>query len=209
MQEIFPNIYEVLPAKPTPKKYRSFFLQRPQGNLLMPCFSNHSTLDFESIAAHGGLSRQLLGDAHFKSAHCDEVAERFNAPLYCSEVEAADVTPALQQVVTFPYTRHLLEDGVEVIPTPGHRAGGVCYRVTLGDRRYLLVGDFIWHDGARWIPTATKANVKKYAQSLQVLEGIEFDVLLANSIVSNPTFYVEVNRESLAALVADLLKQLP
>jgi len=138
MNEIFPNIYQIFPSKQTPSKYRSFFVKRDEGNLLIPCFSTNSTIEahFDAIAELGGLSRQLLGDSHFKSSHCDQVAERFNAPVYCSEGEAPDVTPVVKQVMIFPFTRHLLEPQIEVIPTPGHRPGGVCYLISMLEKQY-------------------------------------------------------------------------
>ncbi|MBL8146804.1 MAG: hypothetical protein JNL34_10505, partial [Anaerolineae bacterium] len=109
MREIFPGVYEVMPSKPTPSKYSSFFVERTGGNLLMPCFSNSSTIQaaFDAMAERGGLKAQLLGDSHFRSAHCDEVFARFGAPLYCSVVEAPDVTSKVQHVVTFPFERHV------------------------------------------------------------------------------------------------------
>jgi len=209
MNEIFPNIYQIFPSKQTPSKYRSFFVKRDEGNLLIPCFSTNSTIEahFDAIAELGGLSRQLLGDSHFKSSHCDQVAERFNAPVYCSEGEAPDVTPVVKQVMIFPFTRHLLEPQIDVIPTPGHRPGGVCYLISMDEKRYLFVGDFIWHDGEKWIPTATKANFRAYIESLHLLEGIAFDVLLANSKISNPTYSVALNQETRKAFIADLLEQ--
>ena len=209
MNEIFPNIYQIFPSKQTPSKYRPFFVKRDEGNLLIPCFSTNSTIEahFDAIAELGGLSRQLLGDSHFKSSHCDQVAERFNAPVYCSEGEAPDVTPVVKQVMIFPFTRHLLEPQIEVIPTPGHRPGGVCYLISMDEKRYLFVGDFIWHDGEKWIPTATKANFRAYIESLHLLEGIAFDVLLANSKISNPTYSVALNQETRKAFIADLLEQ--
>lgn len=210
MDEIFPDIYQVFPSKQTPSKYRSFFVKRDAGNLLIPCFSTNSTIEahFDEITVRGGLSRQLLGDSHFKSAHCDVVAERFHAPLYCSQSEAPDVTRVLKQVVIFPFERHMLDAGLEVIPTPGHRPGGVCYLVSLQEKRYLFVGDFIWHDGTNWIPTPTKAGVPTYIESLRLLAGIEFDVLLANSMISNPTYYVEFDQDTRKAFMDGLLKQL-
>lgn len=210
MQEIFPDVYQVFPSKPTPSKYRSFFVKCDAGNLLFPCFSNSSTIHahFDAIAALEGLSRQLLGDMHFKSAHCDEVAERFGAPLYCSEPEAPDVMRSVKQVVTFPFTRHLLESGVEVLPTAGHRDGGVCYLITLGEKRYLFVGDFIWHDGARWIPTARKATVRAYSASLALLDALDFDVLLANTNISNAICSVVFNTDSRRAFFSDLRTQM-
>ena len=210
MRELFPSVYEVLPSKQTPKKYRTFFVKRDEGNVLFPCFSSSSTIDanFDTIDKLGGLKYQLLGDSHFKSSHCDEVAQRFNAPLFCSEVEAPDVTPTLKQVTTFPFKRHILDAGIEVIPTPGHRSGGVCYLITVGGKRYLFAGDFIWHDGEHWIPTARKATMQSYAASLRLVDSLDFDVLLVNSILSNPICFIDLDKQSRTAFIADLLKRL-
>lgn len=210
MKEIFPGIFELLPSKPTPKKYRTFFIKREGGNLLIPCFSTKSTVEshFDTIARLGGLSKQLLGDSHFRSSHCDEVADHFNAPLYCSVIEAPVVTATLKQVLPFPFERHYLDQDIEVLPTPGHRPGGVCYLITIGAKRCLFVGDFIWHDGHQWIPTATKSGIKMYAKSLDLLNSIEFDLLLSNSMVSNPTFFLELDHQRKSALIAALQQQL-
>ncbi|MBL8155741.1 MAG: MBL fold metallo-hydrolase [Anaerolineae bacterium] len=210
MREIFPGLYEVMPSKPTPSKYRSFFVERPGWNLLVPCFSNSSTIhtSFDEIEQRGGLKAQLLGDSHFRTAHCDEVAERFGAPLYCSEVEAPDVTRKVKQVVTFPFKRHWLNEDIEVIPTPGHRPGGVCYLLHLGERRILLAGDFVWHDGTRWIPTASSAGVAAYRNSLNLLAQLDFDVLIINGMLSNPIFSIEFMSDSLAEFIAEMIRQL-
>jgi glyoxylase-like metal-dependent hydrolase (beta-lactamase superfamily II) len=153
----------------------------------------------------GGISRQLLGDSHFKTPHCDEVAKRFGAPLYCSEPEAPDVIMSVKNVVTFPFERHALEPGVEVIPTPGHRPGGVCYLLALGGRRFLFAGDGIWHDGTAWKAFPTKPGRPKMIESLRRLEAVEFDVLLANTRVSNPICSVEVDGDARRGLIASIL----
>jgi hypothetical protein len=210
MDALFAGVYQIFPSKLTNSKYRSFFVKHPSGNLLFPCFSNQSTIhsSFDDIDAAGGLHYQLLGDSHFKTPHCDEVAERFGAPLYCSEVEAPDVTRNLKHVKTFPFERHLLAPGVEVMPTPGHRPGGVCYLVSLDGRNYLFVGDAIWHDGKKWLATPTKAGRKQMVESLQTLADVEFDVLLANTSVSNPTCLIEVDASSRRPLINSFLEQL-
>jgi len=210
VEEILKGVYKVLPTKATDSKYPSFFLRRPSGNLLFPCFSNSSTIhgSFDQIAAMGGLKYQLLGDSHFKTPHCDEVAERFGAPLYCSEPEAADVTKRLKHVRVFPFERHALEPGVEVIPTPGHRPGGVCYLVKVGGRRCLFAGDGIWHDGKDWKAFPTKPGRPKMIESLRQLADIHFDVLLANTKIGNPLCYVELNEDSRRALMDSIIARL-
>jgi hypothetical protein len=210
MDELFPGVFKVLPTKPSPSKCISFFVRRDAGNLLFPCYSASATIHgrFDEIAAMGGVARQLLGDSHFKTPHCDEVADRFGAPLYCSESEAPDVIKSVKNVTAFPLTRHLLEPGVEVIPTPGHRPGGVCYLVTLNGRRFLFAGDAVWHDGKAWKSFPTKPGRPKMIESLRQLAEVEFDVLLANTRVNNPTCFVAVDDEGRRALIASILEQL-
>ncbi len=190
MHEILPGIYRVLPSRPTDRKYISYLVVRAEGNLLFPCFSNQSTIHahFDAIEELGGLAMQLLGDSHFKTAHCDEVAERFGAPLYCSEPEAPDVRASVHSVVTFPLERVELGPGVEAIPTPGHRVGGVCYLVQHRGARLLFAGDAIWHDGSDWHVYPSAKGRKKMLRSLTDLMPVEFDVLFCNPIVANEVY---------------------
>jgi glyoxylase-like metal-dependent hydrolase (beta-lactamase superfamily II) len=210
VEEILKGVYKVLPTKVTDSKYPSFFVRRASGNLLFPCFSNSSTIhgSFDQIDALGGLKYQLLGDSHFKTPHCDEVAERFGAPLYCSEPEAPDVTKRLKRVRVFPLERHELEPGLEVIPTPGHRPGGVCYLVQVGGRRCLFAGDGIWHDGKDWKAFPTKPGRPKMIESLRRLADVDFDLLLANTKIGNPHCFLELDERSRRALMAAIIAKL-
>jgi hydroxyacylglutathione hydrolase len=207
MELLYPGVYKLLPSKVTPTKYISFFVEHPAGNLLIPCYAKSSTLDahFPAIIERGGLTRQLLGDSHFRTAYCDVVATRFNAPLYCSEPEAEDVRRSVQQVVTFPMQRHWLAHDVEVIPTPGHRPGGVCYRITVQGRRYLFAGDFIWHTAEGWMAFPSKGGREQLYASLESLADLDFDVLLANSQVDDPVCAIEFTPTNRLLWIADLL----
>ncbi|MEE8142226.1 MAG: MBL fold metallo-hydrolase [Planctomycetota bacterium] len=210
MEQIFPDIYKVYPTKIARGKYISYFVIHDSGNLLFPCFSLSSTIhgSFEELDQHGGLSKQLLGDSHFKTPHCDEVADHFDAPLYCSEPEADDVTRKLKHVVTFPFQRHELAPGVEVIPTPGHRPGGTCYLVTSQNHRFLFTGDAVWHDGESWKSYPTKRGRQAMLESLEFLAELDFDVLLANTSIQNPNCYVEVSDHSRRQLMDSIQSQL-
>ena len=180
----------------TPTKYTSLFVTRPMGNLLFSCLAGHSSIEgsFDDIEALGGVALHLLGDMHFAARYDDDVDERFGVATMCSEVEGPDVRRKVANVVTFPSERHVLAGGVEVIPTPGHRAGAVCYLVDVAGRRCLFAGDSIYHDGERWKCLVSKKNRKTMLATLDLLVDVEFDVLLANSGASNPVCYVVVDR---------------
>ena len=206
MELLFDNVHRIAPTKVTPTKYASFLVTRPDGNLLFSCLGGHSSFEgsFDAIEALGGVALHLLGDMHFAARHNDAVDERFGVTTMCSEVEGPDVRRKVAKVVTFPFERHALAPGVEVIPTPGHRPGAVAYLVDAGDRRCLFAGDSIYHDGNRWTCPVSKKNRKTMLATLDVLAGVPFDVLLANVRAGNPVCYVEVDDARRAEFISGL-----
>ena len=195
MELLFDNVYRILPTKVTPTKYSSLFVTRPEGNLLFSCLAGHSSIEgsFDDIEALGGVALHLLGDMHFAARYNDDVDERFGVATMCSEIEGPDVRRKVANVETFPFERQELAPGVEVIPTPGHRAGAVCYLVDVGGRRCLFAGDSIYHDGERWKCLVSKKNRRTMVATLDLLAEVEFDVLLANTSANNRVCYVEVD----------------
>ena len=206
MEELFAGVYRVPPTKVTPSKYVSLFAERPEGNLLFSCFGGHSSIEgsFDTIEDRGGVAMHLLGDMHFAARYSDDVFARFGVPTQCSEVEGPDVKRKVKNVATFPFERHELAPGVEVIPTPGHRPGAVSYLVPMGERRCLFAGDSIYHDGTGWRALASKRNRPIMLSTLDLLAGIEFDVLLANTSVTNPVCHVELDGNDKEAFLDEL-----
>ena len=210
MQSLFDDVYRIRPTKITPTKYSSLFAVRPDGNLLFSCLGGHSSIEgsFDDMDALGGVALHLLGDMHFAARYNDDVDERFDVATMCSEVEGGDVRRKVKKVVTFPFERHMLASGVEVIPTPGHRPGAVSSLVAVGGRRCLFAGDSIYHGGDNWMCPVSRKNRKTMLATLDLLAGIDFDVLLSNTGANNPVCYVEVDRTSRAEFFDDLKSRL-
>lgn len=187
MKELRPDIYIVEPSKATPLKYISFYVKMRRGRLLFPCFSNQSTIHgrFEELEEMGGVDMQLLGDSHFRTAHCDEVSEHFGCSLHCSEAEAESVRQKCSNVTTFPFERRRLATGIDVIPTPGHRPGGVCFLLKLPHGNYLFAGDALWHDGEDWRSYPSSKGRQKLIASFAALKKEKFDYLLCNTKVKD------------------------
>ena len=206
MEELFGGVYRIQPTKVTPSKYVSLFAERTEGNLLFSCFGGHSSIEgsFDAIDARGGVAMHLIGDMHFAARYSDDVFARFGIPTRCSEVEAPDVKRKVKNVATFPFERHELAPGVEVIPTPGHRPGAVSYLVPVGDRQCLFAGDSIYHDGTKWRALASKRNRPIMRATLDLLDGIAFDVLLSNTSVTNPICHVELDGDDKDGFLAEL-----
>lgn len=199
-ERLFEDVYRILPTKVTPSKYSSLFVRRDAGNLLFSCFGGHSSIkgSFDAIEAMGGVALHLLGDMHFAARYNDDVDERFGTVTQCSELEAPDVQRKVKNVLGFPFKRHELAAGVEVIPTPGHRPGAVSYLVSAGGRRCLFAGDSIYHDGKAWRALASKKNRKIMLATLASLADIEFDALLANTGAKNPICWVDTTGDARA-----------
>lgn len=104
----------------------------------------------------------LLTHGHFDHiGAADEVCARFHAPLYVHEKDAPKLTDPAGNVsalfglpMTVSTVPEILHDGdvldaagmrIEVMHTPGHSAGSVCYR--LPDNRGLLTGDTMFAHG--------------------------------------------------------------
>jgi len=206
MQRLFEDVYRILPTKVTPTKYSSLFVKRGAGNLLFSCLGGHSSFEgsFDEIDALGGVALHLLGDMHFAARYNDDVDERFGVTTMCSEVEGPDVRRKVKNVATFPFERHVLAPGVEVIPTPGHRPGAVSYLVDAGGRRCLFAGDSIYHNGDEWMCPVSKKNRKTMSATLDHLAEIDFDVLLANTGANNPVCFIEFDDTARAEFISGL-----
>ena len=210
MDKPIEDVYRILPTKITPTKSSSLLAIRPEGNLLFSCLGGHSSIEgsFADIDALGGVALHLLGDMHFAARYNDDVDDHFGVRTMCSEIEGPNVRRKVKNVVTFPFERHMLAPGVEVIPTPGHRAGAVSYLVEVRGRSCLFAGDSIYHDGDDWMCPVSKKNRSTMLATLDVLAGIDFDVLLANTGATNPVCHVEVDQTTRAAFIADLKSRL-
>jgi hypothetical protein len=195
LEQLHPGVYRVQPTKVTPTKYVSFFVRRRGGNLLFPCVAASSTIEgsFAAMERLGGIAMQCIGDMHFAGRHNDDIHAHFGVPVSYSEVEAADVRRKVRHVQVFPFERHALAAGIEVIPTPGHRPGAVCYAVTVGRLRCLFAGDSIWHDARGWRCPVARRGERQMRESLALLGSVPFDVLCVNTHASDPVCSLAVD----------------
>lgn len=62
--------------------------------------------------------------------------------------------------------------------TPGHSDGHLSFRVTGGDRVYLIGGDLVFWGGRISLQTIHDCRIPEYATSMATIEALEFDALL-------------------------------
>lgn len=181
---------------------RAYLLEREAGNLLI---YRSDTLRREEAAIRelGGIARQYLNHWHESAPVVDWVAETFDAPLFVHADDAASVSAHVR--ATFS-RRHLLDDDFEVIPIPGHTPGATAYLWDTGEHRVLFTGDTIYLSGDRW-RTAVLAgsDPERYAESLELIRGLDFDVLVPAIATAGDRPYALVDRDEVERRIDELI----
>jgi glyoxylase-like metal-dependent hydrolase (beta-lactamase superfamily II) len=127
-----------------------------------------------AISELGGVSRQYLNHRH----EAMFVSDWVEAPLFVHTNERAAVAQEMHVRGTFS-KRHVLDDDLEVIPTPGHTSGATAYLWESGSQRLLFTGDTIYLAGGEWVAAVLESSDRDaYIESLQLIRELEFDVLV-------------------------------
>jgi len=118
----------------------SYFIQRPEGNVLIDS-PRASKILMDRLEALGGVRFMFL-------THRDDVADhsayrkRFGCERILHADDVAAGTREVEHEVAGPSPTSLAPDLV-VLPTPGHTRGSICL---LYRGRYLFTGDHLWAD---------------------------------------------------------------
>ncbi len=207
MLELLPGIFKVSRDESSGGWGYSYFVKRAEGNILFARMAQTASIEneYEAIERVGGIQRIYITDYHFAGEHVEDVAKRFNAGIYCSRIEAPKIKKrGVNAVVAFDFVGHEIEPHLSVIPTPGHTSGGVCYLLTLNDKRYLFTGDFLYFDGQKWIVgSKTYAKVKA---SLGHLRAMDFDILVGCGDDSSSIPYIELTPDTKGVFFETIVK---
>jgi glyoxylase-like metal-dependent hydrolase (beta-lactamase superfamily II) len=145
---------------------RAFVLRRTRGDVLVYAAPAMREL--------GAVSRWYLNHRHeamFAGAGA-------GAPMFVHERERAAVDAKLHVRGTFS-RRHMLDEDLEVIPTPGHTPGATAYVWDSGEHRFLFTGDTIYLAGGEWVAAVLGSSDREsYVASLELLRELDFDVLV-------------------------------
>jgi hypothetical protein len=151
---------------------RSYVLQRPQGNLVV-YNSPGITEAAAAIGALGAPARLLINHAH-ESMYGKPGIE---VPVWVPQKDRTDFA-SFDVAGTFD-SREMIDDDLEVIPTPGHTAGTTSYLWDNGTHRFLFTGDFIWIENGEWKAVVLDPSLRReYLDSLALVRDLDFDVLV-------------------------------
>ncbi len=152
---------------------RSFLLERPAGNVII-----YNSPGITSAAAHirdaGGATRLLINHSH-EAMYGDTAVE---VPVFVHERDRAEAARSMH-VAGAITERQMIDDDLEVIPTPGHTAGTTSYLWDNGEHRFLFTGDFVSIDHGGWRGVLLDPSLRApYLESLALIRELDFDVLV-------------------------------
>jgi len=152
---------------------RSYLLERPQGNLIVynsPGVSETAN----AIRALGTPSRLLVNHGHEAMYGQPELED----PIWVHREDRAEVSRSIDVAGTFD-GNELIDDDLEVIPTPGHTPGTTSFLWDNGAHRFLFTGDFIRIENGEWKAVVLSEGLRSsYLDSLALVRELDFDVLV-------------------------------
>ena len=152
---------------------RSFLLERPNGNAIVYNSPGVSEAD-DDIRSRGGAARLLINHAHEGMYG----SPRFAVPVFVHELDRRETRRGMRVDDVFT-GRQLIDDDLEVIPTPGHTAGTTSYLWNSGEHRVLFTGDFLWTESGEWKAVVLDPALRdQYVASLELVRELDFDVLV-------------------------------
>lgn len=182
---------------------RSFVLQRPHGNVVV-YNSPGVTAAAAAIRDLGGASRLLINHGHEAMYGQPEL----ETAIWVHASDAADVAGLLRVAGTFGQ-RCMIDDDLEVIPTPGHTAGTTSYLWDDGAHRFLFTGDFIWIERGEWKAVVLDPELRAdYVRSLETVREAEFDFLVPWGTTEDGPSYGSVrNRIDLHSRIDPIIRR--
>ncbi|MGV0835756.1 MBL fold metallo-hydrolase [Mycolicibacterium thermoresistibile] len=183
MRQVLPTVWETRIDSPFPGLTTHAYLWTGgRRNALF--YSVVTDADFDEIERLGGIADQYLSHQDEAGPMLARIAERFGSRLHAPDAESAEIGAhaAIDVALT---ERHVDDNGVEIIPTPGHTPGSICYLVPgPGGARYLFTGDtlFVGADN-EWAAgyIASFSDAPSLAESLRLLAGLAPDVVISSA----------------------------
>ncbi len=208
MRQIYPDLWQTRAEHPFPGvTTHAYLLVRHTGNVLF--YSSGQREEYQHIRELGGITHQFLSHRDEVGPALAEIKELFGSKLCCHRLEEPSVRKVTS--VDFLFDKREVQLGnIEVIPTPGHTDGSVCFLVrSAPERTYLFTGDTIYMSNSTWETRingfgGSKSDIKR---SLALLRDLGPTVVLCSASVGSLAFK-EVSAEEWQADIDNVLRDL-
>jgi len=209
MKQIYPDLWQTRAEHPFPSvTSHAYLLVRDNDNILF--YSSGVREEYQHIQALGGIAYQYLSHRDEVGAALAEIKELFGSKLCCHRLEE----PAARRVTPVDCLFDKRESrlgNIEVIPTPGHTDGSVCFLVrSAHGKTYLFTGDTIYMNNGAW-----ETRINGYAgglksdlkNSLMLLRDLGPAVVISSASIGAVPFK-EVSAEEWRSDIDNVLRTL-
>jgi hydroxyacylglutathione hydrolase len=211
LTQIRDDLWQTRTDSPLPGLTTHAYLWRgANGNVLF--YSPATEADFDAIDALGGVSAQYLSHLDEAGPNLARIAERFGRRLHAPAAELDAISKHARVDVALEPVRRLDDNGVEILPTPGHSPGSTCYLVSgAGGARYLFTGDtmFPTADGS-WSTFVVpgRGDTAAMRESLTKLGTVAPDIVISSAF-GGDTGFEEVDDRRWAECIDEALASVP
>ncbi|MFK0282668.1 MBL fold metallo-hydrolase [Streptomyces sp. NPDC090499] len=184
LKKIRDDLWETRGESPFPGLTTHAYLWTPPsgGNVLF--YSTVTDADFDEIERRGGVAHQYLSHHDEAGPMVREIARWFGARLHGGLGDARQIEKVAGGGGMRLDHRQVDENGVEVIPTPGHTPGSTCYLVNgAGGESYLFTGDTIYteRDGSWAAGNLSFSDPVALATSLRLIAALRPDLVASSA----------------------------
>ena len=172
---------------------RSYLLGTPEGTALIYS-SELSADDDRAIRERGEPSKWLLNHWHESMfLPGSDLVERLGATVGAADRAETESRASVAGTIA---ERGFIMPGLEAIPIPGHTPGATAFVWEAGGDRRLFTGDSLWFDEDGWrAAVLADSDREAYVESLELMAGLEFDVLIPWAGLSTLPAVERVERE--------------
>lgn len=211
LTKIRDDLWQTRTDTPAPGLTTHAYLWRgPAGNVLF--YSPATDADFDAIDALDGVAAQYLSHLDEAGPHLARIAERFGRRLHSPAAEVDAIARHAAVDVSVEAVRHVDDNGVEVLPTPGHSPGSTSYLVTgVGGEKYLFTGDTIFPTGeGTWATFVVpgRGDAAALRRSVDLLRSVQPDIVIASAFAGKAAFE-SVDRRRWTEIIDQALASLP
>lgn len=208
MKQIAPDLWQSALYSSGILNTHAYFLERPSGNVLF--YNTGDEGDLRHMTDRGGIAWQLLTHRDEAGPSQAWIRDRFGCKLCCGVIEAPFVTKHGKPDLELGADDRRIED-IEIIHTPGHTDGSICYFYNSPHgRSYLFSGDTIFQWNGRWstfVLSGSGGSEAALAESLKGLRAYSPDIVLSSGFVGDVA-YRDVKPKEWVAVLDDRIVRL-
>ena len=188
MKQIYPDLWQTKAEHPfSGVTSHAYLLVRDTGNILFYSSGLHE--EHQHIQTLGGITYQYLSHSDEAGPALAEIKNLFGSKLCCHRLEEPAVRKAALVDCTFD-KRETRLGNIEVIPTPGHTPGSVCFLAGSADgKTYLFTGDTLFLNKGAWDTRVNAGGSESdLKNSLMLLRDLKPAVVLSSASVGSVAF---------------------